>query len=199
MWWWRWWMGLDPNRDRQPSTARNVSDDERTGSAGLPPPPYDRNGELEQLRGQVATLTAASAETDRLRAALDQARAEVAQLRARVAELEAHGTGAEVEDAAPEAASTTADMSEAKAVLGSSIAHDDLTAIDGVGPKIAGLLVNAGIDTWRALADTDVERLRAVLDDAGPRYRMHDPSHWPRQAALLADGRWQEFKEATQA
>ena len=31
--------------------------------------------------------------------------------------------------------------------------------MEGVGPKIAGLLANAGIDSWRALAEADVERL----------------------------------------
>jgi large subunit ribosomal protein L21 len=36
-----------------------------------------------------------------------------------------------------------------------------------------------------------------MLTDAGPRFRTQDPSTWPRQAALLADGRWDEFKRLT--
>jgi hypothetical protein len=33
-----------------------------------------------------------------------------------------------------------------------------------------------------------------MLHDAGPRFRSQDPSTWPEQAALLADGRWAEFR-----
>jgi len=32
------------------------------------------------------------------------------------------------------------------------------------------------------------------LDAAGPRYQMHDPTSWPKQSQLAADGQWKELK-----
>ncbi len=72
-------------------------------------------------------------------------------------------------------------------------AEDDLRKIDGIGPKIAGLLKDDGIKTFAVLAKADPARLKAILDAAGPRFRMHDPHHWPEQAALLAEGRLDEL------
>ena len=50
-----------------------------------------------------------------------------------------------------------------------------------------------GIRTWQDLSTTEVSLLRTMLLDAGPRFRTHDPSTWPEQARLLAEGRWDEF------
>jgi predicted flap endonuclease-1-like 5' DNA nuclease len=64
----------------------------------------------------------------------------------------------------------------------------DLAQIDGIGPKVAALLRAAGIETVSRLAATDVSALHALLDQAGPRYRIIDPASWPGQAqALLAE------------
>ncbi len=72
---------------------------------------------------------------------------------------------------------------------------DDLKAIEGIGPKIEGLLDNADIKTWEALANASVERIQRILDDAGDRYKLADPGTWPRQARLAADGKWDELDE----
>lgn len=76
-----------------------------------------------------------------------------------------------------------------------STVEDDLKKIEGIGPKIAGLLADAGISTFRALAEADLSKLQEVLDAAGSRYKMHDPSTWAQQARLAADGEWDELKE----
>ncbi|MCA9051131.1 MAG: hypothetical protein KDA89_20485, partial [Planctomycetaceae bacterium] len=47
--------------------------------------------------------------------------------------------------------------------------QDDLTIVEGIGPKISELFHQNGIDTWRRLADAAPEHLRTILDDAGPR------------------------------
>lgn len=65
---------------------------------------------------------------------------------------------------------------------------DDLTVIEGVGPKVAALLEDEGIRTYRALAAADVGHLRQVLRRA--RLPFVDPETWPEQAALAAQGRW---------
>ncbi len=81
---------------------------------------------------------------------------------------------------------------------GKKIKQDDLKVIEGIGPKIEELLHNAGIHTWVELAATDLEKLQAILDEAGPRYRIHDPATWAKQAALAATSQWEDL-EAYQA
>ena len=71
---------------------------------------------------------------------------------------------------------------------------DDLKKVEGIGPKIEGLLNNAGIHSWSKLSTTSVDRLKEILADAGERYKMHDPGTWPDQAALAAAGKWDELK-----
>ncbi len=72
---------------------------------------------------------------------------------------------------------------------------DDLKKIEGIGPKIEGLLNDRGIMTWKGLAAAQISDLQSVLDDAGPRYRIHDPETWPQQAALAATGSWDELEQ----
>ena len=66
---------------------------------------------------------------------------------------------------------------------------DDLKRIEGIGPKIASLLQNAGIATFAQLAATDVARLREILDAVN--LRIANPTTWPEQAALAAAGNWE--------
>ena len=67
---------------------------------------------------------------------------------------------------------------------------DNLTKVEGIGPKISGLLKDAGITTFAALAATEVSRIQEILDAAGSRYNMADPTTWPEQAKLAAEGKW---------
>ncbi len=71
---------------------------------------------------------------------------------------------------------------------------DDLKKIEGVGPKIEELLKKAGINTFSELATAPTEKLKGVLDAAGPRFQMHDPATWAKQAKLAADGEWEKLK-----
>lgn len=79
--------------------------------------------------------------------------------------------------------------------LGYSTNPNDLKIIEGVGPKIENLLQEAGIVTWSDLAAASVSRLNEILDAAGERYRLADPTTWPKQADLAAKGQWDELKE----
>lgn len=63
---------------------------------------------------------------------------------------------------------------------------DDLTAIEGIGPKVAQLLESIGITTFQQLADADLGKLRETLDGAG--YKYMEPAGWVEQAALAAKG-----------
>lgn len=73
-------------------------------------------------------------------------------------------------------------------------AKDDLRKIEGIGPKIAEKLNDAGIMTFANLAATEVDKLNEILAAAGSRYSMHNPSTWPMQADLAANDKWDELK-----
>lgn len=72
---------------------------------------------------------------------------------------------------------------------------DDLKKVEGIGPKIAELFNNAGIVTFADLAATSVEKLNEILEEAGPRYTIHNPTTWPQQAQLASEGKWDELSD----
>lgn len=72
---------------------------------------------------------------------------------------------------------------------------DDLKVVEGIGPKIEELFNNAGINTFEQLANTSAVRLKEILEAAGSRYQMHDPTTWPAQSKLAGDGKWEELKK----
>ena len=72
---------------------------------------------------------------------------------------------------------------------------DDLTKIEGIGPKIAEILNASGIKSYRQLAAASVSDIRNTLAKAGNRYVIHDPGTWGRQAQMAADGKWEELKQ----
>ena len=71
--------------------------------------------------------------------------------------------------------------------------QDDLKAVEGIGPKIEGLLKADGIDTWRKLSNANVTTIQEILNKAGKRYKLADPGTWPKQAGMCADGKWDEL------
>lgn len=71
---------------------------------------------------------------------------------------------------------------------------DDLTVVEGIGPKIQMLLNQFGIYTYQELAATEVSRLKEILQTAGPQLAMHDPGTWPSQANLAANDQWDALK-----
>lgn len=77
-----------------------------------------------------------------------------------------------------------------------TIVPDDLRAVMGIGTKIAQLLMNRGITTWKILSEAAPEYLREILvSDGGERFRINNPDSWPHQALLLHEGRFDELKE----
>ncbi|NTW02259.1 MAG: helix-hairpin-helix domain-containing protein, partial [Oscillochloris sp.] len=69
----------------------------------------------------------------------------------------------------------------------------DLEKIEGIGPKIAALLVSNDILDLSDLAATSATQLKEILTAAGSRYAIADPTTWPEQAALGAKGAWSEL------
>ncbi|NNE01645.1 MAG: 30S ribosomal protein S2 [Flavobacteriaceae bacterium] len=72
---------------------------------------------------------------------------------------------------------------------------DDLTKVEGIGPKISEVFQSAGIMTFADLASKSEEELKEVLAGAGARYASKNPASWPKQAKMAADGKWDELKE----
>ncbi len=72
---------------------------------------------------------------------------------------------------------------------------DDLTIVEGIGPKIAGLLKEAGMDTLIEVSKSTPEKIKEILVAAGNRYARHNPGTWPKQAELAVAGKWDELKK----
>ncbi len=94
---------------------------------------------------------------------------------------------------AKKAAGSVADKKPAAKSAKTTAKSDDLVLIEGIGPKIAELLVAAGISTFAKLAETKPAAIKTILEAAGKRYQMHDPATWPKQAALARDGKTAEL------
>jgi predicted flap endonuclease-1-like 5' DNA nuclease len=144
---------------------------------------------VDELLGRIAELEHAEAERDALRAELDAMRRSGVRLRSSSGTLASGGL-------APPPP-TQPDVSGATAVLGREITADDLTVVEGIEPHTAMLCHWIGIHTWWDLATTEVSLLRTMLADAGSRFADVDPTTWPTQARLLAEGRWQVFADVT--
>jgi len=86
------------------------------------------------------------------------------------------------------AAAKKAITPKAKAV--NTTSKDNLKRIEGVGPKIEKLMNEAGIRTWKELSKTKVSILKDILAAAGPRFKMHNPTTWAKQAKMAAKGDW---------
>ena len=96
--------------------------------------------------------------------------------------------------AAPAKKTVAAKAKTVKKAAPKSTKADDLKKIEGVGPKIAGLLNEAGIMTFADLGKAKKADLTAILEKAGTRYKSHDPTTWPKQSKLAAAGKWDELK-----
>lgn len=90
-------------------------------------------------------------------------------------------------------ATTTKAKTKATTATKKAAKADDLRKIEGIGPKIAGLLKADGIVTFADLSVAKKTTLKGILEAAGKRYQMHDPTTWPQQAKLAAKGDWDKL------
>lgn len=74
---------------------------------------------------------------------------------------------------------------------------DDLEIIEGIGPKIAKVLIDNGITTFAQLAAAKADDVSAMLKASGGRFSLANTASWAEQAALLRDGKMEEFKKLT--
>lgn len=98
------------------------------------------------------------------------------------------GSGA----AATETENTEAVTEDAVVVEDAPAKADDLTKIEGIGPKIAETLTAAGVASYADLAGTDADKIADIIKDVRGK---HVPDTWPKQAKMAADGQWDELKK----
>lgn len=73
---------------------------------------------------------------------------------------------------------------------------DDLTNIEGIGPKIAATLRAAGVKRFGQLAQMKPEDIEKIVKSAGVRM-VGKAETFPAQAQLAAEGKWDELKKLT--
>jgi predicted flap endonuclease-1-like 5' DNA nuclease len=145
----------------------------------------------EDTSGNQADLQAKTRELQQVAAQLSASEAQVTALRAQLAEAEAAAQQAVEEPAVPEPAVPES----AEEPPSAPTQPEKLSKIEGIGPKVMQVLHDSGILTFAQLAQTDVDRLREILQEAGPRYKMMDPESWPEQAGLAANGNWDALQK----
>jgi predicted flap endonuclease-1-like 5' DNA nuclease len=133
----------------------------------------DSAGKLEttvkEKEDKIKQLEEAAAQAGALEGTLTERTKEVESLRAQIAKLEAAA-------APPE-----------------PVQPDDLTRIEGIGPKVSGALQENGIKTFKALADATPDQLVDILTKAGIG-KITVPDTWPEQAGLAVEGKWDELQ-----
>ena len=72
---------------------------------------------------------------------------------------------------------------------------EDLTIIEGIGPKIASVLSNAGVSNFRKLTDTPTRKIVEILESSGISPELHNPATWASQAYLALNRKWDELKK----
>lgn len=88
---------------------------------------------------------------------------------------------------------TPFDPAEAKAVFGKKIKENDLTIVEGIGPKIQELFHNHDIKTWKTLSECTVDKCLTVLSSGGNRFKIYNPGTWPEQAKMGYEGNWKQL------
>lgn len=71
---------------------------------------------------------------------------------------------------------------------------NDLTVIEGIGPKISELFNKNGYSTFAQLADLNLEQMKEVLKSGGDKFTLARPDTWGEQSALARDNRWGDLK-----
>lgn len=160
----------------------------------------------EQARDQKANLERLNSELSQRKEVIDTLNAKVQEkddsidvLKEKVADLEKQNrdglTRAEVaETRVRELESFLTEKEQEVATLSAraNAMQDDLSFLDGIGPKVSAILRFAGITSFSRLASTDMERIREILEAENPNLlRLTDPSTWPEQARMAADGDWE--------
>ncbi len=151
----------------------------------------DIEGQKRQIETYKSQLQQKHEELQRVTEKLASADQQIAALREESAAAKTEEKAAMTPETASKSEAPAPDRTEAAK---SVIEPDDLRKIQGIGPRVGTLLNNAGILTFAQLAQTGIDRLHAILEEAGPPFKGMDPKSWPEQAILAAKGDWDGLK-----
>ena len=86
--------------------------------------------------------------------------------------------------------SEPAHRSAPKAKPAEAVAPDDLTQLNGIGPRISSILSDGGVTTYAQLEHTDPSELRKIIAQGGA-LPPSSLDSWPTQASYAVRGDWQ--------
>ena len=74
-------------------------------------------------------------------------------------------------------------------------AKQDLTKIEGIGPKIQDLLYAKNINSYSNLSNSSQDELESIIEDGGTAFYAHRhlALTWPAQAKLADQNQWEEL------
>ena len=136
----------------------------------------------KDLASTAEKLTDAEAQVTKLEATLEEKNNELDTLAKEMAEITtaAEGSGDSV------------------TVTAEPLANDhvnDLSVINGIGPKLREALNDIGIQNFNQLVAADIEELMATLKDKGVRFSPNNAKTWSQQATLAAQGDFAGLKD----
>lgn len=85
-------------------------------------------------------------------------------------------------------------VEETQASEEETVEPDDLTRIEGIGPKTSEAFINAGMSTFSKLSQASYDELKEILTDAGSRLAHLNPTTWPKQAQMIVDDKLDELQ-----
>ena len=192
-----WWLVW--NEDRKPTTAIQSSD-----APDLPETKPSENAEaVADNLSSVAEAVAETANTvmekaqEAIETVAEAAREKIEETAQEIeAEAEAfteqQDQPAEVVEEAKEEVETVAEEVQEEKASEETEIDDDLRRIEGIGPKYADALIAGGINTFAELAALSVEEIENIAKVAGMN-RRKSMATWAEQAALAAEGKWDEL------
>jgi S-layer homology domain len=72
--------------------------------------------------------------------------------------------------------------------------YDDLTIVEGIGPKVQQILYDNDILTYDSLSRLTAWHISNIISPYGTTYESMNPVTWPRQAQLARDGQRDELE-----
>jgi predicted flap endonuclease-1-like 5' DNA nuclease len=155
---------------------------------------------VEEVQAE-AEDAAIEAETTDPALTIKPSAAEIAQSTANVDEVVDPATLYSVEepvpvaDEEPEAAKSEA-ISAPNALLSSDSSNaSDFTKIHGIGPKLADLFKEAGVTSYKHLANMDINQIDKLFADNSMLYNRAVAVTWPQQAKLAEAGDWSALRK----
>ncbi|MEM8860982.1 MAG: 50S ribosomal protein L4 [Chloroflexota bacterium] len=173
-----------------------LATDKVAEDTGYNPADYEEDQEAIEAREAVkAEKLKAQQEAEAARAKANAEAKAAAEAEAKAAaEAAAQAEADEADEAEEEADEPVVEdeiVEEPAAVPPTAGEPDDLKKIEGIGPKIASTLADEGVTTFAQLAALSVDQIKEMLQG---KVRISHPDTWPEQAALAADGKWDELE-----